>query len=172
MLCILIPEILSAELRINRVDWRSASPLGHRATIRLIVRGRGPSGALQQLEQNATLRVRFFDPFWKITEEENTTRALVTLETLRFEWLNEAIGISSVHANEHSPPSGSSVAATTSRSARPLEPPLAISTGTAATRVDEIQIDWPSGERTVLRDLAADRLFRIIEGAETFAEAR
>jgi hypothetical protein len=41
-----------------------------------------------------------------------------------------------------------------------------------ATRVDEIQIDLPSGVRTVLRGLAADRLFRITEGTEAFAEAR
>ncbi len=32
-----------------------------------------------------------------------------------------------------------------------------------ATRVDEVVIDWPSGERTELRDLEVDRLHRVSE---------
>src|SRR5262245_27245134 len=32
-----------------------------------------------------------------------------------------------------------------------------------ATRVDEVQIQWPSGDRQILRDLPADREYRIIE---------
>lgn len=35
-----------------------------------------------------------------------------------------------------------------------------------AERVDELVIDWPSGEHTVLRDLPADRMHAIREGAE------
>ena len=31
-------------------------------------------------------------------------------------------------------------------------------------RVDEVSIDWPSGERTELRDLDADRAYQITEG--------
>jgi hypothetical protein len=34
-----------------------------------------------------------------------------------------------------------------------------------AARVDEVVIDWPSGTRTRLRDLAADSRYRIAEGA-------
>ena len=35
-----------------------------------------------------------------------------------------------------------------------------------ATRVDEVVIDWPSGERTELRDLEVNRLHHVTEGAE------
>ena len=35
-----------------------------------------------------------------------------------------------------------------------------------ATRVDEVVIDWPSGERTELRDLEVNRLHRVSEEAE------
>jgi len=34
-----------------------------------------------------------------------------------------------------------------------------------ATRVDEVQIVWPAGTRQILRDLPADRRYRIFEGA-------
>ncbi len=40
-----------------------------------------------------------------------------------------------------------------------------------ATRVDEVMIDWPSGERTVLRDLPGDRLHSVTEGVERTADA-
>ena len=33
-----------------------------------------------------------------------------------------------------------------------------------ASRIDEVEIEWPSGERTQLRDLAGDRAYQIIEG--------
>ena len=33
-----------------------------------------------------------------------------------------------------------------------------------AERIDELEIEWPSGERAVWRDLAADRIYRITEG--------
>ncbi len=100
----LFPDIHRVELRINRVDWRNPGPLGHAATVHLIVRGRGVKGELQQLEQYATLHVRFFDPFWEITAEEVTGRTLVALDQPRFEWVTEAAGIRNVHANEASPP--------------------------------------------------------------------
>ena len=35
-----------------------------------------------------------------------------------------------------------------------------------SARVDQVEIDWPSGARTVLHDLAADRRYNIIENAE------
>ena len=35
-----------------------------------------------------------------------------------------------------------------------------------AARVDQVVIDWPSGERTELRDLGANRLHRVTEQAE------
>ncbi|MFP6640738.1 MAG: CRTAC1 family protein [Myxococcota bacterium] len=41
-----------------------------------------------------------------------------------------------------------------------------------ATQVDQIEIDWPSGERTELRDLAADRRYEIIEGATLSQNSR
>ena len=41
-----------------------------------------------------------------------------------------------------------------------------------ATRIDEVTIDWPSGGRSVLRDLPAGRLHRVSEGAQSAAAAR
>ena len=41
-----------------------------------------------------------------------------------------------------------------------------------AERVDELFIEWPSGERTVLADLAVDRLYAIREGAALALEVR
>ena len=35
-----------------------------------------------------------------------------------------------------------------------------------ATRVDEVEIQWPSGHRTLLRDLPADRSYRVAEDLE------
>ena len=40
-----------------------------------------------------------------------------------------------------------------------------------ATRADEVVIDWPSGERSLLRDLAVDRLHTVSEKAEPTADA-
>jgi len=100
----LFPEIDRVELRVGRVDWRNPGPLGYRATVHLIVRGSGSSGELQQLEQHATLHVRFFDPFWEIAAEEITSRTLVSLSEPRFERVDESVGIRDVHANESSPP--------------------------------------------------------------------
>jgi len=40
-----------------------------------------------------------------------------------------------------------------------------------AIRADEVTIDWPSGERTVLRDLPVDRLHSVTEGVERSAAA-
>ena len=100
----LFSDIHHAELRIGRVDWRNPGPLGYRATVHLIVRGTGPEGDLRQLEQFATLRVRFFDPFWEITEEKVTGRTLVSREEPRFTWTSDVAGIRSVHSNKESPP--------------------------------------------------------------------
>ena len=100
----LFDRIESAELRIDRVDWTPRAPLGHRATVRLIVRGLGPGGDLRQLEQHAVLWVRFYDPFWEISGEEVTSRRMVELDRPRFEDATEAAGIRSVHANLASPP--------------------------------------------------------------------
>jgi hypothetical protein len=100
----LFSDIHRVELRIGRVDWRNPGPLGYRATVHLIVRGTGPEGDRRQLEQYATLRVRFFDPFWEITEEEITGRTLVSREEPGFTWATDTAGIRSVHANKESPP--------------------------------------------------------------------
>jgi hypothetical protein len=40
-----------------------------------------------------------------------------------------------------------------------------------ATRVDEVVIDWPSGERSELRDLEVDRLHRVSEEVEQTAHS-
>ena len=40
-----------------------------------------------------------------------------------------------------------------------------------ATRIDEVVIDWPSGERSELRDLEVDRLHRVTEEAERTARS-
>jgi hypothetical protein len=100
----LFGDIHRAELRIGRVDWRNPTPLGYPTTVHVVVRGRGPEGRLIQLEQWATLHVRFFDPFWEITAEEVTARTLVTLDAPRFTLANEAAAIDSLHANQASPP--------------------------------------------------------------------
>lgn len=100
----LFGTIERAELRIERVDWRNPGPLGYRTTVHAVVRGTSPEGQLRQLEQWATLYVRFFDPFWEITSEEVTQRTLVTSDAPRFSWSTDASGINSVHANEKSPP--------------------------------------------------------------------
>lgn len=100
----LFGEIQFAEQRIERLDWRNPGPLGHRATVHTVVRGISPDGQRRQLEQWATLYVRFFDPFWEITAEEVTGRTLVTEGTPRFESVGDQALIDSVHANEASPP--------------------------------------------------------------------
>jgi hypothetical protein len=100
----LFAEIQHAEQRIERVDWRNSGPLGYRATVHTIVRGSSPEGRRRQLEQWATLHVRFFDPFWEITSEEVTDRTVVTQEAPRFAGVSERAQIDSVHANEASPP--------------------------------------------------------------------
>lgn len=41
-----------------------------------------------------------------------------------------------------------------------------------ADTIDELVIDWPSGERTVLTELSADRFYTIREGAEFAFEVR
>ena len=41
-----------------------------------------------------------------------------------------------------------------------------------AGHIDELVIEWPSGERTVLTDLAVDRMHTIREGAEIALEER
>ena len=40
-----------------------------------------------------------------------------------------------------------------------------------AARVDEVVIEWPSGQRTVLRDLAVGRLYAVTEEVEWAADA-
>ncbi len=41
----------------------------------------------------------------------------------------------------------------------------------AASKIDELVIEWPSGERSVMHDLAADRLYKIREGGELVAQS-
>ncbi len=100
----LFPEVLGAELRIERVGWREPSPAGLPVTVHLLVWGMGPGGERRRLDQWADLRVRFFDPFWEITAEEITARSLVETERPRFGAVTREAGIESIHANELSPP--------------------------------------------------------------------
>lgn len=100
----LFDEIYHAELRIDRVDWRNPLSSGYPATVHVIIRGTSPDGRLRQLEQWATMHVRFFDPFWEITFEEVTDRTLVTQVAPRFEPVTGQVGIESVHDNAVSPP--------------------------------------------------------------------
>lgn len=100
----LFGDIEYAQLRVERVDWRNPGPLGFRATVHALVGGTDPTGERIQLEQYATLHVRFFDPFWEITAEEITSRSLVRLDKPRFEMVHSDIGVESVHANQLSPP--------------------------------------------------------------------
>ena len=100
----LFAEIEHAELRIKRVDWRHPAADGYPATVYVIVRGTSPDGQLRQLEQWATLHVRYFDPFWEITREDITDRILTTRAAPRFEAVHAELGIESVHDNAVSPP--------------------------------------------------------------------
>jgi hypothetical protein len=99
----LFSKIERAEQRVERVDWRNPTPDGYRATVHVVVRGRGPEGDYRQLEQWATLHVRYFDPFWEITSEEITARTLVSSTSPRFEVANGSTGIHDDHRNEASP---------------------------------------------------------------------
>ena len=101
----LFDSIDGAELRIGRVHWRDPGPEGTLAIVHLLVRGTDPAGDRLRLDQYASLRIRFFDPFWEITAEEITSRTLVkSSEPPRFELVNEVAGIQNVHANAESPP--------------------------------------------------------------------
>jgi FG-GAP-like repeat len=99
----LFSRIDRVEQRVERVDWRNPTPEGYRATVHVVVRGRGPEGDHRQLEQWATLYVRYFDPFWEITSEEITARTLVSSRQPRFEVANDATGVHDLHRNEVSP---------------------------------------------------------------------
>ena len=92
------------EQRIGRVQWRQPSDAGYPVTLHTIVRGQGPDGEPQTLEQRALAQVRFFDPFWEITDERVTARSLTRRPRPRFGWETQAAGIDSVHANRLSPP--------------------------------------------------------------------
>ena len=96
-------DVHSAELRINRVYWRQLSEDGYPTTVRLLVRGTSPEGERIRVDQYMSLTVRFFDPFWEITSETVTERILVTLDRPRFERVDPAAGIETVHANVESP---------------------------------------------------------------------
>ncbi len=100
----LFSKIDRVDQRVERVDWRNPTPEGYRATVHVIVRGRGPEGDYRQLEQWATLYVRFFNPFWEITSETITARTLVSSIQPSFEVVNTAAGIDDVHENVSSPP--------------------------------------------------------------------
>jgi len=39
-------------------------------------------------------------------------------------------------------------------------------------KVDEVEISWPSGQRTVIHDLEVNRLHQITEGIELTVDAR
>ena len=99
----LFSRIDRAELRLERVDWRHPTPEGYSATVHVLVRGLGPDRDRRQLEQWATVRVRYFDPFWEITQEEVTGRTLVSTREPAFEVANRDTGIDDLHASDASP---------------------------------------------------------------------
>src|SRR5207247_2116792 len=89
-----------AELRIDRVAWRTADADGYPARVRLLVRGTRADGMRAELVQAATLRVAQRDGRWRITREEVTARTLVTRRTPRFARATDAAGLASVHTND------------------------------------------------------------------------
>jgi len=99
----LFATIEKAELRIDRVAWRTADADGYPARVRLLVRGTRADGMRAELVQAATLRVAQRDGRWRITREEVTARTLVTRRTPRFARATDAAGIASVHTSDGSP---------------------------------------------------------------------
>ena len=99
----LFATIEKAELRIDRVAWRTADADGYPARVRLLVRGTRTDGIRAELVQAATLRVAQRDGRWRITREEVTARTLVTRRTPRFARATDAAGIASVHTSDGSP---------------------------------------------------------------------
>jgi hypothetical protein len=100
----LVPEIERAELRLDRVAWRTPGPDGYPATARLIVRGTCADGRRCQLEQQVAWRIHQRDGHWAITAEEVTARTLVARRRPAFEPVTERAGIVNVHTNASSPP--------------------------------------------------------------------
>ena len=100
----LFATIEKAELRIDRVAWRTADADGYPARVRLLVRGTRADGMRAELVQAATLRVAQRDGRWRITREDVTARTLVTRRAARFARVTEAAGIASVHTSDGSPP--------------------------------------------------------------------
>jgi hypothetical protein len=100
----LFPTVDSAELRIDRVLWRTADADGYPATVRLIVRGTRADGARAILEQHARLHVAERDGRWLITREEITGRTLVVRRSPRFEDASARAGVTNVHTHEGTPP--------------------------------------------------------------------
>ena len=99
----LFATIEKAELRIDRVAWRTADADGYPARVRLLVRGTRADGMRAELVQAATLRVAQRDGRWRITRDEVTARTLVTRRTPRFARATDAAGIASVHTSDGSP---------------------------------------------------------------------
>jgi hypothetical protein len=99
-----VPAIERAELRIDRVAWRTPAPEGYPATARLIVRGTCADGSRCQLEQHLVWRIQQRDGHWVITAEEVTARTLVTRRTPAFQTVTEPAGMQNVHTNASSPP--------------------------------------------------------------------
>ncbi len=99
----LLPTIERAELRIQRIEWRSPDADGYPAEVRLLVRGIRTDGARCQLDQRARLHVAQRDGQWRITREEVTARETVARARPGFEVATQAAGIDNVHTNAGSP---------------------------------------------------------------------
>jgi len=99
-----LPSIERAELRIDRVAWRTPEPGGFPAVARLIVRGTCRDGQRCQLEQELAWRVAEHEGKWKITAEDVRRRTLVTRAAPGFETVTDAAGVANVHTNDTSPP--------------------------------------------------------------------
>jgi hypothetical protein len=99
-----MPAIERAELRIDRIAWRSPAADGYPATARLIVRGTCDDGQRCQLEEALAWHIQQRDGHWFITAEDVTARTLVERRTPAFETITDRAGIRNVHTNASSPP--------------------------------------------------------------------
>ncbi len=99
----LFAAIEKAELRLDRVAWRTPDPDGIPAEAHLLMRGTRVDGARAQLEERLAWRIAPGDGHWRITREDVVARTLVAHRTPRFGLATDAAGIANVHTNALSP---------------------------------------------------------------------
>jgi hypothetical protein len=99
----LFPTIERAELRIHRIHWEQRDQRGYPAEVRWVVRGLGPGGERQMLDQQALLRIDRREQRWVITAEDITSRELVRARRPRFEVVTAPAGLDDTHDTTGSP---------------------------------------------------------------------